>query len=81
MDFRNLNVLSDEAFQELQEAAWTPAPPRSFGDRMGSSVQTIVVCASLAGAVTAASWGWAKAVDWREERSFNRKQRTKRSTS
>lgn len=74
MDLSTSVIIPREDFLELQTAAYNQ-PPASGKERIGNALQIIVFCSAAAAAVTAASWGWAKAVDWREERAFQRSQR------
>lgn len=80
MDLADSVIMPAEDFAELQLAAWSPSPKPTAGQRLGSTVQTIVVSAALSGAVAAACWGWAKAMDWREEKTFQRMQRDPKFT-
>lgn len=64
-------IMPREDFLELSEAAWNQPTP-TLGQRAATTVQTTLFCAALAGAVAAASWGWATAVEWHEQRSFER---------
>jgi len=70
-------ILPADDFLELQASAYS-SPPKTTSDRIGGTVQTIIVCAALAGCVTASSWGIAKAMDWYEERQLDRAMRRKR---
>jgi len=68
-------ALPQDVYAELQDTAYgqtsTPA------ERIAGTVQTTIVFAALAGAVTGGAWGIAKAMDWFEEKNFQRKQREK----
>lgn len=74
MELSNSVILPREDFVELQTAAWSQTPA-SAKDRIAGTVQTTIIFGAMAAAVTAGTWGWAKAVDWREERAFQRRQR------
>lgn len=78
MDLSNHVILPNEDYIALQEAAWDPIPI-PVKDRIGSSVQTLVILSAVAGVVTASSWGWAKAVNWLEDRRFQRDMMLSRS--
>lgn len=67
--------LPQSDYQELMYAANQDATPMTVADRAASAAHTTIVVAALAGAVTAGSWGWAKAMDWLEEREFQRRLR------
>lgn len=71
MDLSNHVIVPLEDFHELQATAYNQPTPTA-SERVGSSLQTIVFCAAAAAAVTGASWGWATAVDWIEEKRFKR---------
>ena len=71
MNLENSVIIPRDDFVELQEAAWT-APPATIGERVGSTLQTTIICFGVAAAVTAGTWGWAKACDWKDERSLAR---------
>lgn len=58
-------------YYELQAAA-DNQPPMSTGQRVASTVHSTAVVIGIAAAVTAGSWGWAKAVDWLEDRRLKR---------
>lgn len=67
----NSVILPREDFLELQAAAYNPNDT-TLATRVASTTQTTIVFAVLAGAVTAGSFGVAKAMDWYEERSLKR---------
>jgi hypothetical protein len=71
MDLSNSVILPRDDFAELQEAAWNQ-PAATLKERAGGTAQMLIICAGIAGAITAASWGWAKAMDWREEKELQR---------
>lgn len=71
-DLKNSVILPREDFLELQTAAWDPNS-LTVNSRIATTVQTTLVFAAMAGAVAAGTWGWAKAMDWKEKRSFDRK--------
>lgn len=74
----NSVIMPREDFIELSEAAWNQPTP-SAGERVAGTLQTTVVCAALAGMVAGASWGWATAAEWLEEKRFQRELRRKES--
>lgn len=71
MNLENSVILPREDFVELQEAAWAQ-PTATLGNRVASTLQTTIICFSAAAAVTAGTWGWAKACDWKDERALAR---------
>ena len=71
MNLENSVILPREDFVELQEAAWAQTPA-TLGERVAGTVQTSLVCFGIAAAVTAGTWGWAKALDWKDERRLAR---------
>lgn len=64
-------ALPREDYIELTSAAYDQTPA-TVGERVGSTVQTTAMVLGLSAAVTAGTWGWAKAVDWLEERRLRR---------
>ena len=80
MDFSNSVILPREDFVELQTAAWDQTPPTA-SERAASILHTTILVGSIAGAVTAGTWGWAKAVDWLEERRIKRMRDTLNPTA
>lgn len=74
-DLSNSVIIPRDDFLELEAAAYT-APPKTVGDRAAATVQTTLWFAAAAAAVTAGSWGWAKAVDFRERRQHERQMAT-----
>ena len=72
-----------EHFLELQAMAEVPSPPRPIGQRIFTTVQTVIVCAALSGAFTAGAWGAAKATVWAKQKELelrNRNTRVPRQT-
>lgn len=65
-------IMPREDFLELSEAAWNQPTP-TLGERAATTVQTTLVFAGMAAAVTAGTYGWAKAIDWLEMRRAARK--------
>lgn len=72
MDLSKSVIIPQADFEMLQEAAWNQ-PPVTIGDRVATDVQTLVFCTIFGGAVLAVTWGWAKAMDWRETKIYQRK--------
>lgn len=68
-DFTDHVIVPREDFNELQSAAFDNA---TIGERVATAAQSTLFLGSAAGAFVLASWGWAKAMDWREERKFQR---------
>lgn len=68
----NSVILPVEDFRELSEVAWNQ-PPATGKERVESVLQTTAIVAACAAAFSAASWGWAKAVNWRDKKSHERK--------
>lgn len=71
-DLNETVIMPREDFLELQAATYDPNST-TLATRAASTAQTALVFGSMAGAVVAGSWGWAKAMDWLEERNFQRK--------
>jgi len=71
MDLSNSVIIPREDFLELQQVAWSQTPTEGK-ERVASVVQTAAVFAIIAAAITAGTWGWAKAMEWREKKSFER---------
>lgn len=67
-------ILPREDFLELQAETYRPNPT-TRKDRMEATAQTFAFCAIVAAAVTAGSFGWAKAMEWRESKTFAREMR------
>lgn len=74
MDLSNHVILPREDFIELQTAAWNQ-PQLPVKDRFVNTANTSLVFMAMAGAVTLGTLGWAKAVEWKEEKAFQRKMR------
>jgi len=74
MDLENHVILPREEFSDLRDAYWE-RQPIAPGERVAQSLQSTVFLATFAAAVTAGAWGWAKALDWLEERNFQRRVR------
>lgn len=72
MDFSNSVIMPREDFIELQTAAWDQLP-LSVKDRVATTIQTTSICLGIATAVVAGTWGWAKAMDWLDQRTHDRK--------
>lgn len=70
MDLSNSVIIPREDFLELQEVAFNQHFTTS--ERVAGTLQAVIVMTALAGAVTAASWSWAKAMDWHDERKLRR---------
>lgn len=71
-DLSNSVIMPREDFIELSTAAFDNSHVPSVGERVGTTVQTTMVFAGIAAAVTAGSWGWAKAMEFLEEKRFQR---------
>jgi hypothetical protein len=80
MDLNQVVIMPTETYQELSEAAWN-SPPTTLGGAVISSMQTIIVCTAFVGAITGASYGWAKAMDWLERQQLDRKKTTNRTST
>ena len=74
MDLSNHVILPREDFIELQTAAWDH-PQLPVKDRFVNTANTSLVFIAMAGAVTLGTWGWVKALDWREEKAYQRRMR------
>lgn len=74
MDLSNHVILPREDFIELQTAAWDH-PQLPVKDRFVNTANTSLVFLAMAGAVTLGTLGWAKALEWREEKAFQREAR------
>lgn len=72
-DFSNSVIMPREDFIELSTAAFDNHHTPPLSERAASTAQTTFIFAAMAAAVTAGSWGWAKAVDWREKQAHERK--------
>jgi hypothetical protein len=71
-DLSNSVIMPREDFIELSTVAFDNSHVPTAGERVATTVQTLTVFSGLAAAVTAATWGWAKAVDWREKKQHER---------
>lgn len=71
-DLSNSVIMPREDFIELSTVAFDNSHVPTAGERVANTAQAISVFAGIAGAVTAATWGWAKAVDWREKKQHER---------
>lgn len=71
MNLADSVIIPREDFAELEAVAYNQ-DPTPLGERVASTVQTTLVLAGMAAAVTAGSWGWAKAMDWLETKRHNR---------
>lgn len=74
MDFNNSVIMPREDFLEMQAVAWNQPTP-SGKERVAQTAQTTLIFAAMSGAVVAGSYGWAKAMDWLDEKRFQRKMR------
>jgi hypothetical protein len=74
MDFSNSVIMPREDFIELSEAAWH-TPPASLKMKAATTVQYTLFFVAATAAVTAGSWGIAKAMNWFEEETLKRKMR------
>jgi hypothetical protein len=61
----------DEFTALVEDAHYAPTP--TGRERVESVLHTTAIVAACAAAFSAASWGWAKAVDWRDKRKHERK--------
>lgn len=68
----NSVILPREVFEEMQEGFQTPP---TATERLANTTQATVVFAAAAFAFAGATWGWARAMDWLEERNFQRRMR------
>ena len=74
-DPKNLSesvIMPREDFIELSTVAFDNHHVPSASERVGTTLQTTAVFAGIAAAVTAGSWGWAKAITWREKKQHER---------
>lgn len=69
MDLENSVIVPQDTFAELQTAAYSN---QTLGERAASVAQTTAVFGAMGGAFVLATWGWAKAMDWRDERAYKR---------
>lgn len=72
-DFSNSVIMPREDFIELQTAAWDN--DQTVGDRALATLQTTLVFTAIAGCVAASSWAYAKAMNWKDEKAFERAMR------
>jgi hypothetical protein len=71
MDLSNSVIIPREDFLELQAVAWDSTPPAAK-ERIGSTIQTTFICMGVAAAVSAGTWGYATAMNWKDERTLRR---------
>lgn len=71
-DLSNSVIIPREDFIELQTVAFDNSHVPSAGERVGQILQNTTVFAGIALAFAGATWGWAKANDWLEERRHQR---------
>lgn len=64
-------IMPREDFYELQLAAWDHVPT-SAKERVATTIQTTTVLTVMAVAFTGAAWGWAKAMNWLNEKDRER---------
>jgi hypothetical protein len=75
-DFATDHVtLPFDYYLELMSASEMPAPLKPFSYRVMTIVQTTIICAAISGAVAAASYGYASAIDRLETKSHARAMR------
>lgn len=67
-------------FADLQFEAYS-STPLTQSERNAGLVRGTIFMVAAAACVTAGSWGWAKAVDWREERALQRRMNAKLTPS
>lgn len=65
-------IIPREDLIELQTAAFDNSHVPTVGERVGNTTQALVTFAGIAAAITGATWGWAKANDWLENRRHKR---------
>lgn len=71
-DLSNSVILPREDFLEMSQVAFDNQHVPSAGERTASVLQTTAVFGVMAGAIAAATWGYAKAIDWRDSRQHTR---------
>lgn len=71
-DFSNSVIMPREDFVELSQVAFDNHHIPSFGERVANTAQVTAVFGGMAAAVAVGTWGWAKAVDWLEDRRTKR---------
>lgn len=69
LDLSNSFVLPREDFYELTASAYNNP---TNGQRVAQVLQNTTVFAGVAGMFIAAAWGWAKAVNWLDEKETER---------
>lgn len=72
-DFSNSVIMPREDFIELTAVAYDNSHVPTLGERVAQTTQTTAIFGGMTLAVVGASWGWAKAMDWLEERNYKRK--------
>lgn len=60
LDLSSSVILPREDYIELCTTAWGQ-DPTPLGERIATTVQTIIVCAAIGGALAAPAWAWLKA--------------------
>jgi hypothetical protein len=65
-------IMPREDFIELSTVAFDNSHVPSASERVANVLQTTFIFGGVAGAVAAGTWGWAKAIDWLEERRTKR---------
>lgn len=65
-------ILPREDFLELQAVAFDNTYNPTLGERVAQTLQTAGIFGSMAAAVVVGSWGWAKAMEWREQKQHER---------
>ena len=65
-------IMPREDFIELSTVAFDNHHIPSVSERVANTIQITAVFGVMAAAVTAGSWGWAKAVEWRERKAHER---------
>ena len=68
---QNSVIIPREDFSKLQDAAYEQAPQTASEHFLGV-LHSAGVAASLATAFVAAVWGWAKAMEWRDNKVHER---------
>lgn len=71
-DLSNSVIMPREDFIELTTVAFDNHHVPTASERAGGIVQTTLYCAILGSTVVAVTWGWAKALDWRDEKKAKR---------
>lgn len=70
-NFDNSVILPREDFLELQSAAYDQDQP-SAAQRVATTIQITAISAGMAAAYGIGVWTYAKALDWKDERSHKR---------